>query len=537
MFQPVECESSSAAIPRILHRIVLPPMTASGEVERYWHTLARLHPDWEMRTWSGPLDPDEWELGGLFAECNTVAGVADLLRLEILWRHGGIYLDTDCEPVRSMDPLLAYSFFIGTEDGRFLTNSVMGSVPQHPAIRSYMDAILQEHRTSLDVAPNEATGPFLATEVLGQRDDVTVLPPECFYPEPFAARSARVRQTSQELATPFTYVVHRWASSWTPEPELDLSLRGRIRPLASVPRQARRRLRGALGRVARQTRRRWDQLSADRRGGTHACYIGDKRVVIGLPDNLRLIALADDLSLTPELVTMGIYDQFYWDFLGRVLRPGDRVIDVGANIGLFTVRMASLVGRFGHVDAFEVDPDLLALLADNVQINWFNDRVAIHSKAVGGTDGDILVSRYSHLRMLSRAGKPEHQRSDVTQECDYLPSQSCRLDDVIPVGLPIRLVKIDVEGGEADVLEGMQGLLESGALQIIDLEVVRLNTGSDWRCLVDGMRRLQDVYGAHVYLPSWRGELQPTTLDHVIATAGGFPHVIFSLRDVGEGKQ
>ena len=201
-------------IPKLLHRIVIPPLTSSGTVQSYWDGFAVLHPDWELRTWSGPFQPGEWELGPLFSRCATVVGVADLVRLEILWRHGGVYVDTDCEPVRELDPLLRHSCFLGTEDGLHVSTGVIGSEPAHPAIRAYMDAILNDDRLSLLVPPNEATGPGLATEILGGRDDVTVLPPEFFYPEPYSARSSVTRAAASEAATPFTYVVHRWAHSW-----------------------------------------------------------------------------------------------------------------------------------------------------------------------------------------------------------------------------------------------------------------------------------------------------------------------------------
>ena len=124
----------------------------------FWAGFRRLHPDWELITWRDPLKAEDFELGTLFAKCRSGAELADLIRLEVLWRHGGVYVDADCEAVRALDPLLRYGFFIGTEDGRSLTNAVLGAEPAHPAIRAYMDAIVNEDRLSLERATEPGHG-------------------------------------------------------------------------------------------------------------------------------------------------------------------------------------------------------------------------------------------------------------------------------------------------------------------------------------------------------------------------------------------
>jgi mannosyltransferase OCH1-like enzyme len=201
-------------IPPVLHRIVLPPMADRGYVRRNWRRLGRMHRGWTLRTWSEPSPVDFPETFPLLEACRSAAQRADILRLELLWRHGGIYVDTDCEPVRPLDPLLGLGCFFGSEDGVHLTNSVIGATPGHPAIRAYLDAVLTQGRVHLDLPPNEATGPVFATEVLAGRDDVVVLPPAAFYPEPFVASTQRRRLSRRRLAGPDTYLIHRWAHSW-----------------------------------------------------------------------------------------------------------------------------------------------------------------------------------------------------------------------------------------------------------------------------------------------------------------------------------
>lgn len=202
-------------IPKILHRIVLPPMRPAGTVQQYWSGFRALHPGWEMRTWTSESHDDWPEVGHLLGRCRGPAQKADLMRLELLWQYGGVYVDTDCEPVQALDPLLDddHGFFLGTENGTHYSIGVMGAEPGHPAVRSYIDGVL-EGRVGTDLPVNEATGPRFATEVLGDRDDVTVYPPPFFYPEPFSDRHKRRRMVRADVAGGETYTIHRWHGSW-----------------------------------------------------------------------------------------------------------------------------------------------------------------------------------------------------------------------------------------------------------------------------------------------------------------------------------
>ena len=201
-------------IPPVLHRVLLPPLRDDGAVRRNWRRFARLHPQWDLRTWSHISRESFPETYDALGRCVSPAQQADLMRLEVLWREGGVYVDTDCEPVRGLDPLRSLECFFGSEDGEHYSIAVIGAVPRHPAIRAYLDAVLDGDRVGADVPVNEATGPVFATAILRGRGDVTLLPPEAFYPEPFADSTRRFRRSRRRLAGPGTYIVHRWAHSW-----------------------------------------------------------------------------------------------------------------------------------------------------------------------------------------------------------------------------------------------------------------------------------------------------------------------------------
>lgn len=207
--------SAGEGIPRILHRVV--PERTSTEVEKWWRTFADLHPDWELMTHRDPLKPEEWPLtAGKWADVSSGAQLADLIRLEALLRWGGVYVDSDVEPIRALDTLLPLQAFAAWEDERCVPNAVMGALPSHPAIRECLDLTL-----SRIPGPVWPAGPGVTTEVLVGRSDVLLLPPGTFYPVSYKGpdRKGRMRDTPR---SPWTFAIHHYEGSW-----LDDSMRAR----------------------------------------------------------------------------------------------------------------------------------------------------------------------------------------------------------------------------------------------------------------------------------------------------------------------
>jgi FkbM family methyltransferase len=495
-------------IPKVLHRSV--GQDTTEEEERDWEQFRGFHPTWELRTWRDPLTCSDFELGHLFDKCHSREQLADLVRLEVLWRYGGIYVGADCAPVQPLDPLLAYHCFIGTEEGTGLCNAVMGCEPAHPAMRACMDLIISQHRVELDVKPHLSTGSELVTAALGDRDDVTVLPPEFFY----AYRPSEPQPSNIDaVATPFTYIVHK---SRGPGAE-----RSNPRRLRTQPRRIRARALAPLYR-ARAALVTPPQLLPGMRG----TYVGNGRVLVRLPNGKPMFALANDRSLTPELLVTGVYDRPFWEFLRRVVRPGDHVVDVGANVGLFTLAMADAVQRFGRVYAYEPDPELHAVLKENITCNWLADRVLLLPMAAWSIDGEVAFHACEELRLCSVAGEIGDWPSELYGPPSPVPCE--RLDSRLPKGIPLRLVKIDVEGGERHVLEGLWPLLEAGQVRMVDVEVDRKNAGDGWGELVAMLRRVVDL-GASTYTINDRGLVDAVTLDQVVSLARATQHLLLSF--------
>ena len=157
---------------------------------------------------------------------------------------------------------------------------------------------------------------------------------------------------------------------------------------------------------------------------------------------------------TKDLLGLMVYLFGVWEpnlstFLQRRLAPGDTFIDVGANSGWFTAMGAHLVGPTGKVVGIEASPTIARRLQANLDRNGFkNTRVLVAAAMAGPGMVDIVPGPDEHTG-LTRISK-SHTPAAVRVRGDALPA--LLTDDEI---LSARVVKIDVEGAEYNVVAGL----------------------------------------------------------------------------------
>ena len=171
--------------------------------------------------------------------------------------------------------------------------------------------------------------------------------------------------------------------------------------------------------------------------------------------------------------------------LEKLLAPGDVFVDIGANVGLFTLAGARRVGESGHVHAVEPAPDLVAALGALITLNQIASFVTVHPVAAGAEEGsaELFLARTSGHNSLfaEEAG------------LDSVRVRLASLDSLIAAGSRVSLVKLDVEGGELQALAGMARVIADNPQIVILAEfspsMIRRSGGTPegWMKTVRGM--------------------------------------------------
>ena len=210
-------------IPRIIHQVWVGPNPLPQEFVRYRESWRRHHPDWEMRLWTEENLPTDLVRKEVYERLRNPAERSDIIRLEVLYRFGGVYVDTDVECLRPIDPLLEedvdfFAGYIGTKHvgPKKLENAVNNALIAVEARHPVLERALRELRpvTAYGV-DKHGTGPWFLTELLRDHPEVTIHPQELFYPSTDAERER-------------AYTIHHDAASWkTPEVWKERALRER----------------------------------------------------------------------------------------------------------------------------------------------------------------------------------------------------------------------------------------------------------------------------------------------------------------------
>jgi len=171
-----------------------------------------------------------------------------------------------------------------------------------------------------------------------------------------------------------------------------------------------------------------------------------------------------DLSsgLDWQLWAFGSFEKHFAELFSHLVRPGDRCVDVGANVGVHTIRLARLVGRDGEVIAVEADPEVVQRTRRNITLNGLAN-VRVISAAASDRSGEMRLYRPSpHDTNRGRASLTRHRY--LTGTTATVPVTT--IDDIC-AGAPVALIKVDVEGHEAAVVRGAAETIAKHAPAIV----------------------------------------------------------------------
>lgn len=171
-------------------------------------------------------------------------------------------------------------------------------------------------------------------------------------------------------------------------------------------------------------------------------------------DNGTRLLFPPSTKLAGVVAATGSHEPTEQTFILHLVRPGDVAVDVGANVGIYSVALAALGAR---VWAFEPSSAIRPTLAHNVGLNAAGDRVRILPFAVGAENGQVLFTSdlegTNHLVRESPSGPTETVEIRTLDNVASDPTAGLAGEDVF-------LVKIDAEGEDEAVLRGASALLE-----------------------------------------------------------------------------
>lgn len=196
---------SDRPTPPLLHRIWVGNKPIPRRSQEYWNKFRILNRGWELRTWREDNMAD-FELAKFFQDCTHPAYIADLARIEVLWRNGGVYVDADVEPIGSFEPLRQYRLALARVPMGLFGTAVIVAEQANDGLRNMMDTWLRMPR--LLSASDFPTDPYPLTFALSGRPELSVLETEVFYPWMW--------DEVPRAPGPNTLSCHHWGKSWWP---------------------------------------------------------------------------------------------------------------------------------------------------------------------------------------------------------------------------------------------------------------------------------------------------------------------------------
>jgi inositol phosphorylceramide mannosyltransferase catalytic subunit len=209
-------------IPRVLHQIWVGPHQLPEEFAAYADTWRRHHPGWEYRLWTEAEIPPDLRRPEARERLRMPAERSDILRVEILWREGGVYVDTDFECRGSLEPHLdSREFVTASLFPHRVNNAFIASVPGHVILDEALAEMKPREFFGFD---KWAAGPFFFNSIVQRHKSspgVHLLPPELMYPRTLAQRERAL-------------AIHHVARSWKNVDELHDDLLRAERTLREV---------------------------------------------------------------------------------------------------------------------------------------------------------------------------------------------------------------------------------------------------------------------------------------------------------------
>ena len=259
----------------------------------------------------------------------------------------------------------------------------------------------------------------------------------------------------------------------------------------------------------------------------------DSPLVVPTVGGARLAVDPSD-PIGRAIATSGVWEPNVTAVFRAILSPGDVCVDVGAHVGYYTLLASGIVGSSGHVYALEPSPPLFRELCANIELNRASNVTALQA-AAGAEKGDAIVAHPDPTNSGSSFVR-------CTGTADEGTGASRRVESAVPLRPVadvtraehrslVRLVKIDVEGFEPEVVRGLFPLFAAGERPHLIVEL-HPESAEEAATLLARLSTAHDLAAYRIPKPdtydrfSSYASVEPMALDSI--RAGGYHNILLT---------
>lgn len=245
--------------------------------------------------------------------------------------------------------------------------------------------------------------------------------------------------------------------------------------------------------------------------------IGSKQyVLVPNVNGFTMLVSASDQGIGRELRKYHIHEPILTRLLPSLIQKGSTILDIGANIGYYTLLFSRWVGHEGLVVAVEPEPNNFSLLTLNLHLNGVHN-VCLRQVAIGDHHGiaTLYISDYSNWCSLRAQNRGKAQGIEVPlTTIDSIREELSR---------PISLIRMDIEGYEVHAIEGgIQTLQKDKPYLIVEVHPIQIGNSNEVRSFLNRLASL----GYEVHFLILRGDDFPWVKDRFRVWSCSFEQLV-----------
>jgi len=245
------------------------------------------------------------------------------------------------------------------------------------------------------------------------------------------------------------------------------------------------------------------------------CYLGNN-IAITKVQNFKMLVNTNDIGFTPHLIIDGFWEMHITPIFEDAIIKGSIVIDIGAHVGYYTLIAAREVGPKGKVYAFEPEPRNFDILCKNIEINGFRGTVFAYQKALLDRQDEVSLTIYEEYAGSSSifvnnsifVSKPDRKKQ--------ISVQTTTLDAFLGDNLKVDLIKMDAEGSEPFIFEGMKNVIKNSPTLKIIMEFAPTHIEAAGKNPSDFLQSLKNMGFTMKLIDRNSGQLSKVNIDSLL---------------------